>query len=75
VPGTFLKVPSVDNGDCQTVELCGLLEFTSRSTKVVDPMGAPTTAYWFAKYAFHPGTEVFISDLKQLRLKSLNSVY
>jgi hypothetical protein len=51
----------------------------AKSAKAVDPMGEPfptLTAYWFAWYAFHPDTEVFIRDSRQTRLemKSLNAV-
>ena len=51
----------------------------ARSAKVVDTMGEPfptLTAYWFAWYAFHPDTEVFIPDSRQTRpeMKSLNAV-
>jgi len=51
----------------------------ARSAKVIDQMGEPfptLIAYWFAWYAFHPDTEVFIRDSGPTRpkMKSLNGV-
>ena len=51
----------------------------ARSVKVVDQGGKPfpsLTAYWFAWYAFHPDTEVFIPDSRQTRpeMKSLKAI-
>ena len=51
----------------------------ARSAKVVDQRGEPfpsLTAYWFAWYAFHPDTDVFLIDSNQARprKKSLHPV-
>ena len=51
----------------------------ARSAKVVDQGGEPfpsLTAYWFAWYAFHPDTDVFLIDSNQARpeKKSLQPV-
>jgi len=51
----------------------------ARSAKVVDQRGElfpSLTAYWFAWYAFHPDTEVFLIDSNQARSgkKSLHPV-
>jgi uncharacterized protein DUF3179 len=51
----------------------------ARSAKVVEQQGKPLsslTAYWFAWYAFHPDTEVFIRDSRQAKreTKSLNTI-
>ena len=51
----------------------------ARSAKVIDQRGEPfpfLTAYWFAWYAFHPETEVFIRDSRQTKpeMKSRNTV-
>jgi len=42
----------------------------ARSAKVIDQRGEPfptLTAYWFAWYAFHPDTDVFLIDSNQAR--------
>jgi len=51
----------------------------ARSAKVIDQQGDPLptlTAYWFAWYAFHPETTIFIRDTEQskLEMKALNGV-
>ena len=51
----------------------------ARSAKIVDQHGDPLptlTAYWFAWYAFHPDTTIFIRDTEQSKpeMKALSGV-
>jgi hypothetical protein len=61
----------------QTYVVCW--DAQARSAKIVDQQGNPfhtLTAYWFAWYAFHPETKIFMKDsgIAKLDRKILDGV-